>query len=214
MTAPRQAIEQVYVAFADVLKPRAIEGCQCCTDGKEIDTLLATPLRKLSSDELRSYAFSAFLTVGSTADYLYFLPRILELHMIDAAGMFDVEVTGRAIRACEPDSWLQARKDAVRRLFSAVIADLIESGHHDELDSWLCATARIGFEVAPLLAQIEKAPAVVLKYFELNAESLRRQERLSNPFWELPSAGHDEIVRWLTSERIRRIPFEAYGYSA
>ncbi|HXY37755.1 MAG TPA: hypothetical protein VEI07_26250 [Planctomycetaceae bacterium] len=173
---------------------------------------MATPLREIRSEDLSSYAFSAFLTVGGAADYPYFLPRILELSAADDWEMPDIEVTGRAIRSCDPDSWPPAKKEALRRFLSAVIADAIESSAFEKLDGWMCAIARMGLEVAPHLEQIEKVAAAVLAYFESNADCLP-QNKLCNAFWELPNASHDEIVRWFHSERIRRIPFEAHGYS-
>jgi hypothetical protein len=206
-----QAIEQLYAAFADVPKPRAISGCPCCLDDKDIDTLLVTPLREISPSDLSPYAFSAFLTVGSAADYAYFLPRILEISGTDDAWWPDIEVTGRAIRSCGPDSWPAVRIEALRRLLLSVIAEAIASGAYEKLDSWMCAIARMGFEVAPYLEQIAKVPAAVLAYFEYNARCLP-QDKLCNAFWELPNAAHDEIVRWFKSEGIRKIPFGAYGY--
>jgi hypothetical protein len=213
MSALSQSIERLYSAFADVPKPRVIEGCPCCIDSKNVDSLLAMPLREISPDDLWSYAFSAFLTVGGVADYPYFLPRILELSATDGCRMPDIEVTGRAIRSCGPDSWPPARSDALRCFLFAVIADAIERGEFDKLDGWVCSIARMGFEVRPHLEQIEQVRDAVLAYFDSNAAGLA-QKKLCNAFWELPSASHDEIVDWLISERIRRIPFEAYGYVA
>jgi hypothetical protein len=98
-------------------------------------------------------------------------------------------------------------------LLVAVIAEAIDSGAYDKLDGWMCAIARMGFDVAPHLEQIARVAAAVLAYFEDNARCLPRG-KLCNAFWELPSAAHDEIVRWFNSERIRKIPFDAYGYVA
>jgi hypothetical protein len=213
MSLLAQSIDQLYAAFADVPKPRVIDGCPCCIERKNVDSLLATPLRKTRSEDLSPYAFSAFLTVGGSADYPHFLPRILELSATDDCEMPDIEVTGRAIRSCDPESWLPAKKDALQCFLFAVIADAIECGAFDKLDSWICAIARMGFDVGPHLEQIEKVPAAALAYFEWNESCLRRHNKLCNPFWELPNASHDEIVRWFNSERIRRIPFDAYGYT-
>ncbi len=212
MPALAQAIEQIYAAFAEVPKPRVIDGCPCCIEHKEVDALLATPLRELRPEDLWSYAFSAFLTVGCAVDYPYFLPRILELSATDDCDMPDVEVTGRAIRSCDPDSWPPARKEALQHFLVAVIADAIESVAAEKLDSWICAIARMGLEVTPHLKQIEKVPAAVLAYFGSNASCLP-QNKLCNPFWELPSPSHDEVVRWFRTEQIRRIAFDAWGYS-
>jgi hypothetical protein len=212
MNALQQSIDQLYTAFADVPKPRSIEGCPCCIEGKEVDKLLATSLREIQPDTLSSYASSAFLTVGSVADYLYLLPRILEISATDDNWWPDVEVTGRAIRSSAPDSWPSSRRSALERMFAAVIKEAVETGEYFKLDGWVCAIARSGFDVAQHLQQIATTPAAVLAYFEDNAAFLP-ERRLCNPFWELPCAAHDAIVSWFYSEKIRRIPFDAYGYT-
>ncbi len=74
-------------------KPSSIQGCPCCVDNKEICSLLSTPLREITGGELSSYSSSAFLTVGREADYLYFLPRIVEIGFTEAGWWPDIEVT-------------------------------------------------------------------------------------------------------------------------
>lgn len=211
MSTFEHAIERLYAAFADIPKPRHIDGCAHCLDDKGIDRLLATPPRALSPNDLSPYASSAFLTVGDVADYLYFLPRILEISAIDDSWWPDPEVTGRAIRSAKPDSWPGSRLEAVGSFLAAVIDTAITSGEHHKLDGWLCAIARMGFDVRPYLQQLATSPAAVLAYFEDNVSSLPRN-RLSNSFWELPCSGHDAIVEWFYSDEIRRIPFDAYGF--
>lgn len=213
MNALQQSIDDVYGAFADVPKPRAIDGCPCCIDGKEVDRLLVTPLREISPKDLAPYASSAFLTVGSIADYLYFLPRILQISATDDSWWPDVEVTGRAIRSSEPDSWPLPRRIALQRMFAAVVNDAIETREYYKLDGWICAIARSGFEIAPCLEQIAKTPGAVLAYFEDNAASLP-ERKLRNAFWELPCPAHDEIVAWFCSENVRRILYDAHGYQS
>ena len=72
-------IEELYAAFSDVPAPSTIDACPHCVDDKGLEKLLNTDLRDLEPDDLSSYASSAFLTVGDIPDYLYFLPRILEI---------------------------------------------------------------------------------------------------------------------------------------
>lgn len=212
MNALQESIDEVYGAFADVSKPQAIDGCPCCIEGKEIDRLLVTPLREISPKDLAPYASSAFLTVGSIADYLYFLPRILEISATDYTWWPDVEVTGRAIRSSVPDSWPLPRRVALQRMFASVINDAIQTCEYYKIDGWICAIARSGFDVAPCLEQLAKSPEAVLAYFDDNAACLPGR-KLCNAFWELPCPAHDEIVAWFFSEKVRRIPYDAYGYS-
>lgn len=204
------AIGRLYTAFAAAPKPRHIEGCPCCLDDHEIQVLLRKNLRELTPQELSSYASSAFLTVGDVADYLYFLPRILEITATEPGWWPDPEVTGRAIRTAKPETWTPRQRQALDDYLESVIGALIKTGNYLDLDDWVCAIARMGFDVRPYLSQIAKCPAAVLEYFEANAESLPRGE-LANAFWERPCAAHDTIVEWFFSPEIARIPFEAYG---
>ena len=173
--------------------------------------LLYKPLRELTPDDLSAYAFSAFLTVGDVADYLYFLPRILEISITEDSWLPDIEVTAESIKRAEFSSWSRLRRLALLAFLHRAIERIIAGGKHWRIDDWLCAIALMEFDVQPFLKQVAKSRAAVLEYFETNAECLRR-ETLSNPYWELPCPGHDAIVQWFKSEPIRKIPFEEYGY--
>jgi hypothetical protein len=210
MQNSKDTIEQLYRAFAKVQRPRHIDGCPCCIDKKEIHVLLTKGLRAITPQELAPYASSAFLTVGEVADYLYFLPRILEITATDPSWWPYPEVTGRAIRSANPESWTNAQRSALNQYLEAAIGSAIESGDYSRLDDWMCAIARMGFDVVPYLTQIAKSPAAILAYFEQNAESLPRN-KLSNAFWELPCPAHDAIINWFFSPEIAKIPFDAYG---
>lgn len=191
--------------------PADILGCPCCIDAKQVGRLVTTSLRKLGPNDLTSYASQALLTVGNVPDYLYFLPRILELSAHDELWWLDIEITARAICSTDLKSWPMPRREAFVAFLHAVIADAIASDKYFLLDSWLCAIARMELDVRPFLAQVELNSAAVLEYFEHNAKWLRKGE-LCNPFWELPNAGHDVIVQWFKSDAIRQIPFDGYGY--
>ena len=119
-------------------------------------------------------------------------------------------MTGRAIRTANPEEWTAAQRYALNDFLEAVIGAALETGEYHRLDDWMCAIARMGFDVRPYLTQIAVCPAAVLDYFESNAGSLP-QNKLSSAFWELPCPGHDAIVNWFFSPEIARIPFEAYG---
>ncbi len=211
MRTIENSIERLYKAFAAVPKPRHVDGCSHCLDQSEIGVLLTKPLRNLSPDELSPYASSAFLTVGDVADYLYFLPRILEITATEPYWWPDPEVTGRALRDAKPETWTAAQRNALNDYLEVVVGTAVRAGDRSRLDSWLCAIGRMGFDVRPHLDQIAQSPAAVLAYFDANAESLPRN-KLANGFWELPCPAHDAVVDWFFSPAIARVPFEAYGY--
>jgi hypothetical protein len=198
MTRLSDAIEALYRAFADVPKPTHIDGCPHCLDHKEIGTLLGKPLREVAPSELTPYACSAFLTVGDRADYLYFLPRILEVSVTEPGWWPDPEVTGRAIRSAGPATWTQAQRAALDAYLAALVDTIVGEGPHDRLDPWVCAIGRAGLDVRPVLARVEASPAAVRAFYEANAAELANG-RLANAFWEPPCPAHDAVVAWFAS---------------
>ena len=211
MPALNQAIDEFYIAFSDIPVPRHIDGCPCCIGNKRILQLLSTPLRTISADDLASYASSALLTVGDISDYLFFLPRIMEISILNESWWPDIEVTARAIHSTRIHAWPSRRREALTSILNAVMQNIIVSKAYWTIDSWICAIARMELNVQQYLAMIETDSAAVLHYFEDNAEDLKNG-KLSNAFWELPNVGHDVVVQWFKSDAIRAIPFQAYGY--
>lgn len=206
-----RAIEDLYTAFADIARPSSIEGCRCCIGESELKRLLRVPLRQVTASELAPYASSALLTVGSVEDYLYFLPRILEVSVTDEDWWPDIAVTGRAIRSTMPESWARSQKNAVQAFFESVFQSLILEESYGRIDDWICGAARSGFDVGPLLKIVEGNDAAILEFFNCNAGALA-ERKLGNAFWEPGDTGQDEILNWFMSENIRRVPYEAYGY--
>lgn len=213
MSSLAENIEVLYNAFRDVPKPMDIKGCPCCIDEKEIRTLLSKPLRKLTGDELASYSFSAFLTVGDQADYLYFLPRIVDIACTDSGWWPDVEVTGRAIGETNPPSWPQARRDALMNVIRSVIDSSIEDEDWRAMDGWICAAARMGLNIEVFLEQIAHSTQALLGYYERNAKSLINN-KLGNAFWPENDEWHDKIVSWFSSPEISQMISDGYNLTA
>lgn len=207
------AIDNLYTAFADLRRPSRIDGCPCCIDRKVSAALHTVPLRQLTPEDLSSYASSALLTVGTVADYLYFLPRILEISATERYWWPDPPVTGRAIESTDPASWPAHRTQAFQDFLHALIGHLLSSGNEDmdRVDDWLCAIARIGIDVHPFLHLIARSDKHILAYFDCNASSLTSRNRLSNPFWERPNQGHDDIVAWFATSPAFDAIATAYG---
>lgn len=128
--------------------------------------MLSTYLRKLTPDELSSYSASALLTVGDVADYMHFLPRIIEISVTEDCWWPDVEVTGRAIRNTDPRSWSRERFKAFDQLLHVQIDSLLSSDDSGaKIDSWICAICKMGLDVRPFLKRIESSPFQVLDWF-------------------------------------------------
>ena len=205
------ALEEVYAAFGDVPKPRRLEGCPCCISREELDRLLAKPLRSLSPDELSNYAQSALLTVGTPADYIFFLPRILEVLVIQRDWWPSQEVVARAIYSAGFPDWPTVRREAVTDYFNATIDDALtcENNGYD-LDQWICALGGLDAELALVLARVEANGARLLEFYEWHSQPLQRG-CLSNGFWDNAPAGRAQVIDWFQSERVQRLIAARYG---
>lgn len=205
------SIEAFYTAFQDVPKPRRINGCPCCIDDEEISVLLSKPLREISSDELESYSFSAFLTVGAEADYMYFLPRILEIACTENSSWPDIEIIGRAIGEVKPANWPKEQKLALIDVLSSVIQEVAEEMNGFSIDSWICAIAKMGLDVRIFLKQIEQSPEAILAFYESNARTLLNKQKLSNSFWGKDTPCYNEVIQWFQRPDISQIFYDHYG---
>jgi hypothetical protein len=82
----RTAVENVYTVFARHRPNDSIEYCSHCVGADDARALHDVPLRDLTADHLRRFAWMAMSTWGEEGDFLHFLPRILELFALRAAG--------------------------------------------------------------------------------------------------------------------------------
>jgi len=210
MDALADTLQTLYAAFGDVHRPSKIDACPCCLDQKEICTLLSRPLRELSGGELASYSGSAFVTVGSTDDYLYFLPRILEIGCVEGGWWPDLEITGRAIGETKPSEWPAHRLDALTDFLHSALQAAIEEEDGWAIDGLLCAIARMGLDVTPFLQRIEMYTGALLAYYEGNSQELTKSE-LGNAFWDKETPGFKVVLEWFKCHRVSQLIQSAYG---
>lgn len=216
MKSLADSLDDLYLAFGDVPKPREIKGCRCpcCPSEDDIRILLSKPLRDLTGGELSSYSELAFLTVGEEADYIYFLPRILEVACVERGVRWpDIEITGRAIGETKPANWPGERRAALLNVLHAAIHEAIEDEEGREIDGLICAIARMGLDVAPFLERIEASPEALIAYFEWNSSSLAKQ-KLANAFWDREIPGCQTVLSWFTSPRVSKIIRDGYGLTS
>ena len=167
MTSLDQAIEDFYQAFSGVPAPACVAACPCCLSAEQVKQILKTPLREQSGDTFGHYASAAFLTVGGIPDYLYFLPRILDITIHDGGWWPSIEVTARSIVNSGLHSWPPERRGSLDRLLRAVVQNLTDNGPYDEIDDWMCAIGKMDLDVRPYLHIIETNPDAVLDFLEV-----------------------------------------------
>ncbi|HYG35886.1 MAG TPA: hypothetical protein VEC99_13930 [Clostridia bacterium] len=208
-----QAIEDVYAAFRDVPRPRTMEGCPCCIDAKGIDILLSKGLRDLTPENLTHYAGSALLTVGSVEDYVYFLPRILEILASERYWWPEPEVVTRAMHTAGFHSWPDGRRQALLRYFEEVISELLANeGSGAALDSWICALGRLHVDLAPFLSGIAENRPRLIEFYEVNSQELINGG-LTNPFWDEAPVEQKQVVAWFRTADIQKLIEAHYGWT-
>lgn len=212
MTPSRQkAIEGVYHAFRNVRKPATVESCPCCLDKKGISILLSKTLRNLSPDDLTHYASSAFLTVGAVEDYLYFLPRILDILATKTNWWPNVEIVARAIHTAGFPSWPEPRRQALLNYFHESFNEFLaqESSGFD-VDSWLCALARLHLDLGPFLVRIAENKSRLIEFYEVHSQCLI-DGRLGNGFWDEAPYERQQVIDWFHSPATRQAINAQYG---
>jgi hypothetical protein len=205
------AIDTVYAAFSSVPKPKTIDGCRCCIEDKQVYTLLTKPLREITAAELSPYAASIFLTVGSEADYRYYLPRIAEILVTESGWWPDPEVAGHALTLAEWSKWPAPEREAIVHLFGTFFDALVADSDGFRLNSWLCGLARAEIPLQPFLDKLAAHPSATLALYKSNANELM-ERRLGNPFWDdAPQTAMKQIVDWFYSTDISLLILENYG---
>ena len=206
-----EAIERLYVAFGDVPKPKVIEGCPCCIERKGVDVLLGKSLRDITPDELSNYAACAFNTVGSLPDYLYFLPRILEVLAIDHGWYPCPEVVSGKFGRADFKNWSERHRNAVFLYFDAAFDDLLKTKDFgQDIDSLVYALGHLHSDINPLLVRLAEHPARVIEYYEHNSQSLIKG-RLANGFWEEDMPAYHQVLAWFESPEIKKMIKDSYG---
>jgi len=191
----RGAIETVYRVF-QTTPPKAIEGCPCCLPGRRTDVLLATPLRDIGGQALWSYVSGAYLTVGDDQDFRYFLPRILEVSVVDPANANSPEIVLGKLKLASWRSWRPAEQRAIEDFVDAwfdhaVANDVAEAERAwlpVEAESVLCGAARAEMPLEPWLIRLHEPRAAAVL-----ADLRRRYPGELSGFWDRDSPAFREF---------------------
>lgn len=207
-------IQALYAAFSDVPKPISIEACPCCVDRLEIAHLLSTPLKEITSKNLAGYAATVFNTSGDIDDFLYFLPRILEISVTDPAWYPDLAIICGKLRTASWLAWSEPKILAIRQIFDTIFIQIIiaESIDGNSVEDSICAFARSGDKIDRFLKLLEQDRHIkaLISYYEVNSETLLKG-KLSNSFWHDSRQEMSEIVNWFNSPEIYARIQTAYG---
>lgn len=78
-----QAVDALYTAFSRYPLPAEVDVCDHCVSPEEVQATRAAPLRELTASVLAPYAGNALSTWGEEDEFRYFLPRLLELIVLE-----------------------------------------------------------------------------------------------------------------------------------
>lgn len=171
-TAFDTALAGLYAAF-DAPRPRAIHGCPCCIDERNVDLLLSKPLRDLTADDLHGYVSGVFLTVGSEADHAYLLPRMLEISAVQHHWSLDPQMVVGRLRRAEWERWSAERRKAMVAFLDAWFDRALAQADADEggldrsgrLEDLLCGMAMAGLDIGPYLERLKVHGAVLTNLY-------------------------------------------------
>jgi hypothetical protein len=196
----QKAIDEVYAEFR-APKPRAIDGCPCCTSPKDLCHLLEKPLKDLSADDLREYGSSAFLTMGGEQDFKYFLPRLLDIASAQDWWPSPEIVLGK-LRLGRWNDWPDRQRSAVKRVIDAWFADCLNDSDRadgSEIDQLLCGIARADLPIAEYLEALSKRPLELLFFVDVHEARLAMKKRLANEFWKDVPAAAATVIDFIKS---------------
>jgi hypothetical protein len=142
------AIDSLYHAFRKVRQPLKIEGCtQCCTNNAELSDL-EKGARGASTRAVQKLAHKGMTTIGSAADYKYFLPRILhEMILNDGFWYFCLDALTTRIQRSGFEEWSEMEKSATLLGFKAIFEKFCAEYDCLDLEGWLYGIACVDFDV-------------------------------------------------------------------
>lgn len=209
-------IKNLYKAFSDIPRPTSIGFCSHCSDFNPYNALLNKQLREITTFDLEDYTRRVLYTAGSEEDFLYFLPRILELTTNDTNSYWiDREIIFKKIQIVDWHNWPATKKNAFQNYLDAIISSFsTEKFEGYDIDSWICAlsqcTDHIVHKLDVLFKNTKIAKHNLINFYEWQHESVIKG-KLSSSFWEKSNSNYKEILSWLQSEKVTDYVNEIYN---
>lgn len=207
----KDAVENLYAAFAHCRIGDDFTGCDCCVSSEHSAKLSAPPLRDLTYEDLERYSRKAISTWGNVRHFKHFLPRLFELTIEHRDDFLDLAVVFGKIQYAQFSTWPQREQHAVNCFFDEYwkhqLADSIIGAFEDSIDTVLCAISNAlpsiqRFLNAWIATRSENAKRHLAAFILNNDKTLLKTSRLSNAFWDTTSQPHSEVVAWLQSEAV------------
>jgi hypothetical protein len=129
------ALEEVRRVFAARPVPLDVGYCTHCYSKPEMEYLLRTPAQQLTSNELRGPLWDAYHTWGDWPGLAYFLPRILDLYLLnelDEEEMLFAELAIASRPELQPDARVaESMAEDERQALHALLLGWLETQKAD-----------------------------------------------------------------------------------
>jgi len=115
-----RAIDELYDAFDAYPLRERIDSCPHCELDAAERRLHLRPLRELTWTDLGIFSFKALTSFGDQDDFRHFLPRLLELYVLDHAGApYTLFMLCHKLDAATWTRWPADEVTAIRRFIDA-----------------------------------------------------------------------------------------------
>ncbi len=114
------AIEELYAAFEVNRLTEPLRYCAHCFTENDARYITSTPLRELSLDDIAFILTKAVTTLGTAADFNYFLPRVLEVLAYE--GHYMEHVIPQNLAHARATGWSERQLSAVVAFFKVHVA--------------------------------------------------------------------------------------------
>jgi hypothetical protein len=197
-----EAIRDLYLMFAryNSLNP---ERCLCCVSDEEKNRLLSKPLEELTVDDVQRYSWKALTTWGTVADFKRFLPRLLEVMVIDECSAIEPAVLLGKLRLASWQKWPESERLSVDRYLEAVWEDCLTAEAGSVwVDELLCGLGHAVDDLQPFLSswincRVKTGYAHLLIFVDWNAATILKRKHLQNSFWSEAGQQMSCVVTWL-----------------
>ena len=172
------AIERLYEVFGRYPRPRG-ETYSAYSDVTATDAaaIRERPLRELSGRDLAKYAMRAVVTWGDADELRYYLPRLLELLVIER-GWADKPTVMLNLSTAGWRSWPAAEQEAIETFVLALWSPLLAGQLKLSLAELALGCSLAGISLQPIAETWRDAPAVASAFQLADLVTLERDELL------------------------------------
>jgi hypothetical protein len=206
-------ISDLYRVFGRYQLGADFIGCSHCVDPEKTRHLAQAALPSLSLSDLDSYSLKAMTTWGEVEHFKHFLPRLLELAVVESPESFtSLEVLFSKLAYAKWTNWLHEEYEAVnvflQFFWGTRLSDEVGSRGDTSIDTVVCS---LGRACPSILAYLEQwldddrrtSKLQLAQFICVNYDSIVQRSQLWNSYWESTSKPHQEVLRWIGTDELR-----------